>query len=120
MGDFRDYENPARSTVKELYRLNHRHQTVDFVRKKKKEYLSLDRREMTMWEAFELHNTLVDDSDPDTDVSQTGVWCILPNADVLYPLRRSISATVETVFGRTDVLPGIDVATSPTEPISAE
>ena len=70
MGEFRDYENTARSMVKELYRLNHRHQTLDFVRKKKKEYRSLDRREMTMWEAFELHNTLVDDSDPDTEVSQ--------------------------------------------------
>ena len=70
MSDFRDYENTARSTVKEFYRLNHRHQTLDFVRKKKKEYLSLDRREMTMWEAFELHDTLVDDSDPDTELSQ--------------------------------------------------
>ena len=39
---------------------------------------------------------------------------------VLYPFMRSISATVATVLGRTDVLPGIDVATSPTEPISAE
>ena len=70
MAVFRDYSNPAHSTVKEFYRLNHRHQTLDFVRKKKKEYLSLDRKRMTMWEAFELHDTLVDDSDPDTQLSQ--------------------------------------------------
>ena len=70
MGRFRDYANPARSTVREFYRLNHEGQTLDFVRRKKKEYLSLDRRKMTMWEALELLDTLVDDSDPDIDLSQ--------------------------------------------------
>jgi inositol oxygenase len=68
--EFRDYENPGRSTVRELYRLNHEGQTLDFVRAKKKDYLSLDRKTMTMWEAFELHDSLVDDSDPDIDLSQ--------------------------------------------------
>jgi inositol oxygenase len=70
MSDFRNYEDPARSTVKEFYRLNHRHQTLDFVRGKKREYLSLDRKEMGTWEALELLDTLVDDSDPDIDLSQ--------------------------------------------------
>jgi inositol oxygenase len=70
MGRFRDYANPARSTVREFYRLNHEGQTLDFVRRKKKAYLSLDRRKMTMWEALELLDTLVDDSDPDIDLSQ--------------------------------------------------
>jgi inositol oxygenase len=70
MSEFRDYDNPGRSTVRELYRLNHERQTLDFVRLKKKEYLSLDRKTMTMWEAFELHDSLVDDSDPDIDLSQ--------------------------------------------------
>ncbi|MFN3651087.1 MAG: inositol oxygenase [Armatimonadota bacterium] len=67
---FRDYRAEARPSVKEFYRLNHRHQTLEFVRGKKAEYLSLDRRRMGIWEAMEWLNTLVDDSDPDTDLSQ--------------------------------------------------
>jgi inositol oxygenase len=67
---FRNYEAEARPTVREFYRLNHRHQTYDFVRSKKQEFLSLDRRPMGVWEAMEFLNTLVDDSDPDTDLSQ--------------------------------------------------
>ncbi len=67
---FRDYENTARPTVREFYRLNHRHQTFDFVQQKRREFLGLNRRQMGMWEALEFLNTLVDDSDPDTDLSQ--------------------------------------------------
>lgn len=67
---YRDYRAEARPSVKEFYRLNHRYQTLDFVRGKKKEYLSLSRRKMGIWEAMEYLNTLVDDSDPDTDLTQ--------------------------------------------------
>jgi inositol oxygenase len=67
---FRNYEADARPTVREFYRLNHRNQTYDFVRAKKKDFLSLSRRQMGIWEAMEYLNTLVDDSDPDTDLSQ--------------------------------------------------
>ena len=67
---FRDYEADARSSVREFYRLNHRGQTLDFVRQKREEYLSLNQREMGVWEAAEFLNTLIDDSDPDTDLSQ--------------------------------------------------
>ncbi len=67
---FRDYENTARPTVREFYRLNHRHQTFDFVQQKRREFLPLKRRQMSLWEALEFLNTLVDDSDPDTDLSQ--------------------------------------------------
>src|SRR5258708_6246970 len=67
---FRNYEAEARSSVKEFYRLNHRYQTVDFVRAKKREYGAKGRRRMGIWEAMEYLNTLVDDSDPDTDLSQ--------------------------------------------------
>lgn len=67
---FRNYEVNARPTVREFYRQNHRYQTLDFVRAKKKEYLPLNRRTMGVWEAMEFLNTLVDDSDPDTDLSQ--------------------------------------------------
>jgi inositol oxygenase len=67
---FRDYRAEARPSVKEFYRLNHRHQTLDFVLAKKREYLPLRKRRMGIWEAMEFLNTLVDDSDPDTDLSQ--------------------------------------------------
>src|SRR5690242_4560881 len=67
--EFRDYRAEARPSVKEFYRLNHRHQTFDFVQAKKREYLPLRKRRMGVWEAMEFLNTLVDDSDPDTDLS---------------------------------------------------
>jgi inositol oxygenase len=67
---FRDYRAEARPSVKEFYRLNHRHQTLDFVLAKKREYLPLRKLRMGIWEAMEYLNTLVDDSDPDTDLSQ--------------------------------------------------
>ena len=67
---FRAYEAEARPGVREFYRLNHQHQTMDFVRQKRAEYLPLDKRRMTVWEALEYLNTLVDDSDPDIDLPQ--------------------------------------------------
>ena len=67
---FRDYGEGARAAVHELYRLNHTHQTLDFVRAQKRKYLTLDRRRMTVWEALELLETLVDDSDPDIELGQ--------------------------------------------------
>jgi len=68
--EFRNYAAEARSTVKEFYRLNHTYQTYDFVQQKKAQYLSLSRRQMTVWEALEYLDTLVDDSDPDVDFTQ--------------------------------------------------
>ena len=68
--EYRNYDDPARDTVREFYRLNHTHQTYDFVQAKRQEYLSLNRRTMSVWEAADFLNTLVDDSDPDTDLSQ--------------------------------------------------
>lgn len=68
--DYRNYESPARDTVREFYRLNHLNQTYDFVRQKESEFLPLRKREMTIYEAIEFLNTLVDDSDPDTDLDQ--------------------------------------------------
>ena len=68
--EFRDYRKNARPSVREFYRLNHRHQTYDFVQQKKNEFLPLNRKRMGIWEAMEYLNTLVDDSDPDTDLTQ--------------------------------------------------
>lgn len=67
---YRNYEEPARDTVKEFYKLNHTHQSFAFVKQKQKEYLSFDKKEMSVWDAFDFLNQLVDDSDPDTDLDQ--------------------------------------------------
>lgn len=68
--EFRNYEAPARDSVKEFYRLNHTYQTYDFVLQKRKEFLGFTKKEMPVWAAFEFLNQLVDDSDPDTDLDQ--------------------------------------------------
>ena len=68
--DYRNYDRPGRATVRELYRLNHQHQTYDFGGAKRKEYLGLRRKQMSAWEAMEYLDTLVDDSDPDIELSQ--------------------------------------------------
>lgn len=67
---YRNYEAEARSCVKELYRLNHTNQTLDFVRRKRAEYGRFEKAELGIWEAMEYLDTLVDDSDPDIDLSQ--------------------------------------------------
>lgn len=68
--EFRNYKADANPGVTEFYRQNHAQQTLDFVLAKEAEYLPLRRRKMAMWDALEYLNTLVDDSDPDTDLSQ--------------------------------------------------
>lgn len=67
--EFRDYEHTTPG-VREFYRLNHTHQTHEFALQKRKEYLGLNRMQMSVWDALDYLNTLVDDSDPDTDLSQ--------------------------------------------------
>jgi inositol oxygenase len=68
--EYRNYDSPVRDTVKEFYRLNHTYQTYEFVQQKRKEFLKFDKKEMTVWGAFDFLNQLVDDSDPDTDLDQ--------------------------------------------------
>ncbi len=67
---FRNYAAAARACVSEFYRLNHTQQTLDFVRQKKAEFAPGNHGEMGLWEALEFLNTLVDDSDPDIDLTQ--------------------------------------------------
>ncbi len=68
---FRDYQNSDRvDTVREFYKLNHQYQNYDFVCKKENEFLKFDKREMSLWEAVDFLNTLIDDSDPDIDLDQ--------------------------------------------------
>jgi inositol oxygenase len=67
---FRQYDEKATPGVAEFYRLNHKYQTFDYVIGKEKEYFGLNKGEKSIWEAAEFLNTLVDDSDPDTDLTQ--------------------------------------------------
>jgi inositol oxygenase len=68
--EFRNYQQDANPNVTEFYRQNHRFQTLDFVREKKAQYCGLTRGKKSIWEMAEYLNTLVDDSDPDTDLTQ--------------------------------------------------
>ena len=68
--EFRVYDAAAQPGVAEFYRLNHQYQTLDFVLAKEKEYFALQKGKKSIWEAAEYLNTLVDDSDPDTDLTQ--------------------------------------------------
>ena len=68
--EFRKYDAEANPGVAEFYRLNHEFQTFDYVMGKEREYFGLTRGTKTVWEAAEYLNTLVDDSDPDTDLTQ--------------------------------------------------
>src|SRR5271165_812859 len=68
--EFRQYDAQANPGVAEFYRLNHENQTVDYVLGKEKQYFGLQKGQKTIWEAAEFLNTLVDDSDPDTDLTQ--------------------------------------------------
>jgi len=68
--EFRIYDAAAQPGVAEFYRLNHQNQTLDFVLAKEKEYFALSKGKRSIWEAAEYLNTLVDDSDPDTDLTQ--------------------------------------------------
>ncbi|MEQ1826197.1 MAG: inositol oxygenase family protein [Pirellula sp.] len=67
---FRDYASDAKPSVREFYRLNHRYQSFDFVQQKRSQYLRLAKVQMSIWDAMEYLNTLVDDSDPDIDLPQ--------------------------------------------------
>jgi inositol oxygenase len=68
--EFRQYDAEADPGVAEFYRLNHTHQTHAYALDKEQQYFGLTRGEKSIWEAAEFLNTLVDDSDPDTDLTQ--------------------------------------------------
>jgi inositol oxygenase len=68
--EFRQYDAEANPEVAEFYRLNHASQTHAYVLTKENQYFGLKRGEKSIWEAAEFLNTLVDDSDPDTDLTQ--------------------------------------------------
>ncbi|MQL84502.1 hypothetical protein Taro_017003 [Colocasia esculenta] len=94
-----DKESERKASVEEFYRINHINQTYEFhlsfrcpqlwacgwwwggvgwssahktkkAKKKKEQYLKLDRAVMSIWECCELLNEFVDESDPDLDEPQ--------------------------------------------------
>lgn len=69
--EFRNYEDSARQIrVENFYKEQHRQQTVAFVEAMREKHLKLDKGLMGVWEAIEYLNTIVDDSDPDTNLTQ--------------------------------------------------
>ncbi|KAI5462877.1 inositol oxygenase [Mariannaea sp. PMI_226] len=69
--DFRNYDDAA-DRVKNFYREQHHKQTVAYNLAARNRFYnaSRPRPEMTIWEAMEKLNTLIDESDPDTSLSQ--------------------------------------------------
>ena len=68
--EFRQYDANANPGVAQFYRTNHERQTLDYVLSKEKQYFRLARGKKSIWEAAEYLNALIDDSDPDTDLTQ--------------------------------------------------
>ncbi|WVQ76594.1 hypothetical protein IAR50_006266 [Cryptococcus sp. DSM 104548] len=56
--------------VKNLYIAQHKNQTYDYNVKMRQEFRNTTRARMSVWEALELLDNLVDESDPDTSVGQ--------------------------------------------------
>ncbi|KIJ54347.1 hypothetical protein M422DRAFT_25267 [Sphaerobolus stellatus SS14] len=66
---FRQYEQ-ANDRVKNFYKEQHEKQTFEFNVNTRATFRQQKRARMSVWGAIELLNTLVDESDPDTDLSQ--------------------------------------------------
>lgn len=66
---FRQFED-AKESVKIFYKEQHMKQTVAYNLKARNDFKSKTRARMTIWEALEKLNTLIDESDPDTSLSQ--------------------------------------------------
>jgi inositol oxygenase len=66
---FRQYED-ASDRVKSFYLEQHTKQTVAYNLKARNDFKSKTRAHMTIWQAMEKLNTLIDESDPDTSLSQ--------------------------------------------------
>ncbi|XP_030378585.1 inositol oxygenase [Scaptodrosophila lebanonensis] len=69
---FRDYTvdaaDPLKERVRQTYRQMHLNQTVDFVMGRRNRWLKFNTMKMTVREALEKLNDLVDESDPDLDL----------------------------------------------------
>jgi len=70
--EFRNYKNSnLQDTVSKSYFNSHTFQTYEYALGKMKEYSKLNSGiKMGIWEAAELLNTIIDESDPDSDIPQ--------------------------------------------------
>jgi inositol oxygenase len=70
--EFRNYVNSSfQDRVARTYYNQHTYQTYDYVMAKRQQYASLNSGlEMTIWDAAEMLNDIVDESDPDVDNPQ--------------------------------------------------
>lgn len=69
--EFRNYEDsPRQKTVEHFYRQQHEQQTVARVQAMREKWLQFATIEKSLWEMVELLDAVVDDSDPDTNLSQ--------------------------------------------------
>jgi inositol oxygenase len=65
----RDYD-ASTDRVRETYRRNHRFQTYEFARTRAEDFGAGGRAHMSMWSALMELDRVIDDSDPDTELSQ--------------------------------------------------
>lgn len=67
---FRDYtkDDALGERVRRTYTEMHTHQTMAFVQEKQRKWLGFDHMEATVMEALDMLNSLVDESDPDTEL----------------------------------------------------
>ena len=68
--NYRIFDETTPDHVKNFYKLNHAEQTLDFVLRKESEFLPLRKKRMSIWEAMDFFDTLIDESDPDLDLPQ--------------------------------------------------
>ena len=67
--ELRDFDR-APDHVRDFYRANHQRQTLDFVLAQKEAFLPLRRTRMSVHDAMLRLSEIVDESDPDTELSQ--------------------------------------------------
>lgn len=69
LSKFRDYsideKDPLKELVRNTYKLMHKNQTVEYVKKCHENWFKFDHAKMNIREALEMLNNLVDESDPD-------------------------------------------------------
>eukprot|EP01012_Entosiphon_sulcatum_P007164 TRINITY_DN13576_c0_g1_i1.p1 TRINITY_DN13576_c0_g1~~TRINITY_DN13576_c0_g1_i1.p1 ORF type:complete len:279 (-),score=55.70 TRINITY_DN13576_c0_g1_i1:397-1203(-) len=69
--EYRNYKDSKRQAeVEALYKAQHEQQTYAFVQEAEKRHAAIGRLEMTVWEAIELLDAIVDESDPDNALPQ--------------------------------------------------
>ena len=61
---FRDFTKKL-DKIEQFYKDLHTYQTVEYVKSMKEKYYKLDKKEMTIWQAFIMLENTKDDSDPD-------------------------------------------------------